>query len=205
MKEFNSLEEAGKSIKSFSHADRELNIEISNPQFCLAIIKILARKYKVSDRLAAEALNTRQANSQLKLQNTLMKSIEVGPARLQRDRMDDITLGISEFFQDLKNKGADFNFSTYFNDRDKKYCTTPLQYALQLGKPLDLVSELLKQGADPQGPFFVSGSSISSIIETLQKDLSFQMKNPNYPSSFNYTNKGLISLMDMLKEAIVKK
>jgi hypothetical protein len=70
-----SVEEAGQAIKSLSHVNKELNQLINDPQFCLKLIKHLAKKFKCTDETAAIALNTKEAQRRLKIQREALQSI----------------------------------------------------------------------------------------------------------------------------------
>jgi len=66
-----TIEEATAIIRALTQTNKQLNDLINDPQFCLRIIKNLAKQFNCSDREAAETLRTKRAKEQLNIQNLL--------------------------------------------------------------------------------------------------------------------------------------
>ena len=64
------------TIRSLSKTNKEMNALINDPQFCLRIIKDIARRFYCSDETAAKKLHTKEAQNRLSIQKQFEKLID---------------------------------------------------------------------------------------------------------------------------------
>ena len=125
-----SVNVAIQAINSLSLVNHELNTLINNPQFCLRIIKYLARKFNITDETVTLSLNNvaeakHRYRIQLDLANLCCKN-DVSQAE----------------FDTLYNKGIDVDFSFW----DGTNTTTPLIAACRCNN-LRMINLLLQKKA----------------------------------------------------------
>lgn len=94
-----SIQEASQAIRSLSEVNKEVNQLINDPQFCLKIIKHLAKKFNCTDETAAKSLHTKEAIHRLAIQREARTNT--------RKAMESLTT-------ELLSKEVDANF-TYNN------------------------------------------------------------------------------------------
>jgi ankyrin repeat protein len=110
-----TLKTCAKTISTLAQINRELNESINNPQFCLKLIKHLAKKFNCSDETVTMALQTHESHNRLKIQKLLEKL-------LCKKSFNEKT--INSFYKKYKNY-VDLNF-TYQTYGDSDFKNTPL-------------------------------------------------------------------------------
>lgn len=106
-----SLEASAKAINALAQVNKKLNELINAPDFCLELIKRLAKKFKCSDQTVAQALHTKAAKERLALQNEFY-SYAI-PAKFNKN---DETANVYDYLnyeaiQALYDKGVDLSFT----------------------------------------------------------------------------------------------
>ncbi len=122
-----SLKGATGAINSLAQVDDQFNRLINIPDFCLYLIKHLAKKFNRSDQEAAEALQTHEAKRRLDLQNQLYTLCE--------NPHNSISL------EDLYHADLTFTYTSWPQ--------TLLMQAITFGS-MAIIRQLLNAGADPE-------------------------------------------------------
>lgn len=130
-----TLKDATHSISQLARTNKKLNELINNSDFCLRTIKILSKKFKCSNALVCEALQTRAAKKRLELQQDL-------DVLCHNLGFNELSMAAQLVW--LSRQGADFNF-TY----KKIGGATPLILAITANNTVAACS-LIEMGADPE-------------------------------------------------------
>lgn len=126
-----SLEESAKAISSLAQVNKELNELINDSDFCLRLIKILAKKFNLTNQEVAQKLQTQETQRRCEIQNKLYNAII-------KDKTNNII--------NLYTPDIDLEFT--YNDTNQ-YLTkivTPLMLAAIYSA--DTIPFLLEVGAD---------------------------------------------------------
>jgi hypothetical protein len=222
-----SLEDIAKNIRSLAVVNKELNVLINHPSFCLDLIKHFSQKFHCSDEEVARALQTQEAKRRLALQKELYEIC-----------VRDIEPNI-QGLEECLSKGADINF-TYSDDYGEpgevlleriylertKYKSDFIQWLIQHGAnqnqqnlllilmvtlchggsrikdgDLEIFKILFNANADPE--ITDNGKSMLSLMQECLDHLK-QRRNPGYPYYSQDINNATI-IMKILEDAIKRK
>lgn len=161
--DYESLLVAVTKIKDFAGINKAFNAAINQSQFCLKMIKNLAKQFETSDMDVARKLGIRCAQERYTLQNDFISFIKNSDNFSMARFEDFLKKGIDLEFTDergntplmiaasyessnaviaLINKGANLEATDLDEQR------TPLTCAIENDENIDIVNALIKKGAD---------------------------------------------------------
>jgi hypothetical protein len=219
-----SLEASAKAINALAQVNKKLNELINAPDFCLELIKQLAKKFKCSDQAVAQALHTKAAKERLALQNEFY-SYAI-PAKFNKN---DETANVYDYLNyeaidALYKKGVDLSF-TYTTNKGAR---TILRIAIvhhifpfvadiiKYSRAYDLINQTNSQGTSLLLLCVMQVSKTKSALSLLycKQTIKFLLKNGADPELGNKKGEtplavaqrtGNKNVIRYIENAIIKK
>lgn len=164
-----SLEKAIEKIKTLASTDGLLAKKLNASQFCLQVIKQLAKKFDISDEEAARMFGTTEAIRRLeKLQDPLHKAIGDAKMAARKANIAEKNTAIALIKTLIINQQADVNF-VYEGYATPLFllvsCISDLKHDV-----IELITLFLKYGGDPE--FYLLGTRNTTTINLVKDQIN---------------------------------